>query len=67
MATLYLYRFRYLDPLRNKWVTARYVAEREQIERRYAQYEIVGEPETRRVPDDRNALSAAHFARGATL
>jgi hypothetical protein len=64
MPTLYLFHFRYLDPVRNKWLTARYAAERAEIERRYAQFEIVGEPETRHVPDDPNALSAAHLARG---
>jgi hypothetical protein len=65
MPTLYLYRFRYLDPLRNKWMTARYIAEREEIEQRYAQYEIVGEPETRHVPDDWLYADASSVARDA--
>ena len=29
MRTLYFYRFRYFATLRNKWVTARYAAERQ--------------------------------------
>jgi hypothetical protein len=38
LPTLLLYRFRYFDPLRQKWTTARYAAEREVIPERYAQY-----------------------------
>jgi hypothetical protein len=31
-----------------KWVRARYVAERHELEARYAAWEIIGEPEYRR-------------------
>jgi hypothetical protein len=67
MQTLLLYHFRYFDLIRHKWLFARYVAERDVIAHRSAQFELIGEPETRHVPDDPNALSAAHLARGATL
>jgi hypothetical protein len=52
MPTLLLYRFRYFDTLRNKWMTARYAAERQEIECRYAQYELIEPPEVRHVADD---------------
>ena len=44
---LLLYPFRYFDPVRRRWIRARYVAERHEIESRYAQREIVGPPEIR--------------------
>ena len=46
--TLFLYPFRFLDPVTGKWVRARYVAERHEIAARYAKWEIVGEAEVRR-------------------
>jgi hypothetical protein len=52
MATLHLYRFRYFDPMRGKWLTARYAAQREEIAQRYAQYDLIEPPEVRHVPDD---------------
>ena len=48
MRTIALYRFGHFDPLRQRWVTARYVCEA---------------PEIRQLPDDLLALSAAHLAR----
>src|SRR5439155_15707788 len=42
---LLLYPFRYFDPVRKRWVRARYVAERHVIESAYAQWEITGPPE----------------------
>ena len=42
---LVLYPFRFRDPVAKKWIRARYVAERSELERRYAEREIVGEPE----------------------
>ena len=42
---LLLYPFRYFDPIRRRWIRARYVAERHVIESSYAQWEIIGEPE----------------------
>src|SRR5258705_8815029 len=44
---LLLYPFRYFDPVRKRWISARYVAERHEIESRYAQWEIIGRPEIR--------------------
>ncbi len=63
--TLYLYQFRYRDRLRNKWVTARYRCEAPEIRCRYSDYELIGAPEVRRVPDDPLANSAAQVARSA--
>jgi hypothetical protein len=65
MPTLYLFHFPYFDPLHNKWLTARFVAQHEEIAQRYAQYEIVGEPETRHVPDDWLYADASQVARSA--
>jgi hypothetical protein len=45
---LLLYPFRYFDPVRKRWIRARYVAERHVIESSYAQWEITGPPEVRR-------------------
>jgi hypothetical protein len=42
-----LYAFRYRDPLTGKWVRARYKATIGDIRERYAEWELVGEPETR--------------------
>jgi hypothetical protein len=47
MAPLFLYPFRYRDPLTGKWVRARYVAERHEIAERYAEWEITGPAEIR--------------------
>jgi hypothetical protein len=44
---LVLYRFRFRDPVTGKWVKARYVAERRELEARYREWEIIGEPEYR--------------------
>jgi hypothetical protein len=44
---LLLFPFRYFDAVRGKWVRARYVAERHEIEARYEQWEISGPPEVR--------------------
>ena len=35
---LLLFPFRFFDPIRKRWVRARYVAERHQIEARYPQF-----------------------------
>src|SRR5204862_442080 len=45
---LLLYPFRYFDPVRERWIRARYVAERHIIESSYAEWEITGPPEVRR-------------------
>ena len=44
---LVLYPFRFRDPVTHKWIRARYVAERHELEQRYAEWEIIGEPEYR--------------------
>ncbi len=44
---LLLYPFRFRDPVSQKWVKARYKAERHELVARYAEWEIVGEPEVR--------------------
>jgi len=49
MARLELFPFRYRDHLSGKWVKARYVAERQEIVARYADWEIIGPPEIRDV------------------
>jgi hypothetical protein len=46
---LELFAFRYRDPHTGKWIRARYLAERHEIAARFAEFEIVGEPETRNV------------------
>jgi hypothetical protein len=43
---LILFPFR--DSVSSKWVRARYVAERHELEARYAVWEIIGEPDYRR-------------------
>lgn len=65
MAVPLLYRVRYLDPLRRRWVRARYVCAAPEVQCRYAEYELIGEPELRRVRHDPLALNAAHLAPGA--
>lgn len=45
---LFLYPFRYRDPLSGKWVKARYIAERHEIAKRYREWKVTGEPEVRR-------------------
>jgi len=49
LRVLLLYPFRFVDPLTSRWVKARYRAERREIEQRYANWEVTGEPEVRRV------------------
>src|SRR5438034_11274760 len=44
---LLLYPFRFFDPVRRRSVRARYLAERHEIEVRYARWEIIGPPEIR--------------------
>jgi hypothetical protein len=63
MPTIILYRFKYFDPMRGKWLLARYACGREQIERHYPEHQLIEPPEVRHVPDDPHANSAAHLAR----
>ena len=62
MPTLHLYRFRYFDSVHNKWLKARYVAERDVIAQRYARFELIEPPEVREVSDDPYVLGAGHLA-----
>ena len=47
MPRLLVYPFRYRSAVTGKWVRARYVAQREEIAARHAEWEIIGPPETR--------------------
>ena len=47
MARVDLYPFRFRDPVTGRWVRARYRAARDEIERRYVEYEIIGRAEVR--------------------
>ena len=49
---LELFSFRYRDRLTGKWIRARYVATREDIAARYAEWTIDGEAEIRDVDPD---------------
>jgi hypothetical protein len=63
--TLVLHRFAFSDELRRRWIRARYACQAPEIRCRYPDYELIGAPEVRFVPDDPMALSAAHLARAA--
>jgi hypothetical protein len=63
MPTLRLYRFSYFDPLRNRWLMARYAAQREEIAQRYTQYELIEPPEVRHVAQDWQYADASQLAR----
>jgi len=52
MRRLELYRFRYFDPLRQRWLQARYVSEAPAIRCRYPEYELIDPPEIRQVDSD---------------
>jgi hypothetical protein len=47
-ATIELFPFRYRDARTGKWVKARYMATRDEIAARYAEWEITGPGEERR-------------------
>jgi len=49
MRRLELYRFRYFDTLRQRWLQARYVLEAPAIRCQYPEYELIGAPEIRHV------------------
>jgi len=67
MPTLTLYRFRYRDASRGKWITARYVLQAPEVRCRYSDYTLIGAPDVRHVPDDLLELSAAHLTRPAVV
>ena len=43
--TIELFPFRFRGPLSGKSIRARYLAERHELEQRYAEFEIIGPPE----------------------
>jgi len=49
---LFLFPFRFRDPVSHKWVKARFVAERQVIATRYREWQIVGAPEYRKPGGD---------------
>ncbi|MET0659436.1 MAG: hypothetical protein ABW110_14915 [Steroidobacteraceae bacterium] len=49
---LELFPLRYRDPRTQKWVRARYVAERKEISARYVEWQIIGPAEIRDVNPD---------------
>lgn len=55
-----LYPFAYFDPLRRKWMRARYVATLEDIAKRYPAFRITGAPELR---TEGGGGTAGHLAR----
>ena len=52
MPTLELFTFRYRDPRTGNWIRARYVAERHEIEARYAEFELIEPPKIREIASD---------------
>ena len=52
MPRLELFPFRYRNTVTGKWVRARYVATREEIAKRNAEWEIIGPAEIRDVDPD---------------
>ena len=57
MQRLELFLFRYRDVRTEKWILARYRAERHEIAARYAEFEIIGSPEIREVDRDRQRFN----------
>ena len=51
MATLALYPFRYRDTLSGKWVRARHKMQVPELQRHYADWEIIGAPEIRHITE----------------
>ena len=52
---LELYRFKYFDALRKRWIVAAYRATKEDIAARYKQFELIGEPWTPSDVDGRDS------------
>ena len=65
MPVLNLYPFRFRDPLTGRWIRARYVAELPAIQRRYSEWEVIGAPEIRQVPDDARSNQFNPFQRSS--
>jgi hypothetical protein len=49
--TIELYPCRYRDPLTRRWVRGRYKASKSDLAARYAEWEVIGPPETRKPLD----------------
>ena len=62
--TIELYPFRLRDERTGKWIGARHLAERHELEQRYREWEIIGPPEIRTISDDPFSLQASHVACG---
>ena len=56
MHALELYPFRFRDPLTETWLRARHKLQYPELQRRYAEWEIIGVPERRQ-----NLASAESF------
>jgi hypothetical protein len=67
LRTLILYRFRYFDPPRRRWIRARYVLEAPAIRCRYPDYEIFGAAEIRHVPHRISQFSPFEASQRAPL
>ena len=63
MARLDLFSFRYRDSRTGSWVRARYGPELAEIQQRYSEWELLGPPEIRHVPDDGRVEQFNPFAR----
>ena len=48
MPTLFMYRFRTVNPITMKWYTARYALEYVVLNRRFEDFQTIGRPEVRR-------------------
>lgn len=55
-----LYVFSYFDPLRKRWLRARYRASIDDIKSRYEQWRLEGPPEIREGPRDPRILGDLH-------
>ena len=61
---LELFPFSYFDPMRKRWIRARYVASLDEIKQRYAQYRIEGQPEIREFATDARIITDVHLRSG---
>jgi len=57
MDRLELFLFSYRDPRTGKWIRGRYRAERHEIAARYAEFEVIREPEIREIDRDLQRFS----------
>lgn len=63
MPRIALFRFRFFDPVRGRWIIARYRASEATIGATYARYVLMGEPEVREAPEDPLRITAGHVQR----